>query len=157
MDVSTFQLGLAILHDIYSQNFCNCIWIFKVNNIKLQAATKSFVVALSYKINPTQNTTNITEITKNSLNLVPCTYFKIGEKFLQIFHITIQCNLTLLTFSSYCHKFLRSTGVQSEQLIAHNLSIVVKENAVLQTCDISFIYAHNNHWCHNCNWELLTS
>ena len=52
------------------------MWIFKVKKVKLQAATKLFIVALFYKINPTQNTTNITEITKNSLNSVSRTYFE---------------------------------------------------------------------------------
>ena len=109
------------------------MWIFKVKNVKLQATTKSFIVALFYKINPTQNTRNITEITKNLLNSVPHTNLKIGEKFSLIVYITIQHNLILLTYYSYCHKFLTHTEVQCEQLIADNLSIVVKENAVSVT------------------------
>ena len=120
-------------HTYLPANFCNYMWVFKVKNVKLQGTTKSFIVALFYKTNPTQNTTNITEITKSSLNLVPHTYFKVGEKFPLIVYLTIQCNLTLLIFLSYCHTFLTSTGVQSEQIFAHNLSIVVKQNAVSVT------------------------
>ena len=103
------------------------------NNIKLQTTGILFVVALFYKITPTQNTTIIREITENSLNSVPYTYLKIGEKFSLIVYITIQYNLTLLTFFSYCHKFLTCTGVQSEQIIAHNLPIVLRENVVSVT------------------------
>ena len=91
------------------------------------------MVTLFYKINPIQNTTNITEITNNLLKLVPHTNLKIGEKFSLIVLIAIQHNLTLLTFSSYCRKILTGTRVQSEQLIAHNLSIVERENAVSVT------------------------
>ena len=57
------------------------MWFFQVKNIKLQATTKSFIVALFYKINLTQNTTNITEITENLLNSVPYKNLKISEKF----------------------------------------------------------------------------
>ena len=132
--------------------------VFKVKNIKLQATTKSFIVALFYNINNTQNTTNITEITENLLNLVPRTNLKIGEKYSLIVYITIQHKLTLLTYYSYCHKFLTCTGVQSEQLIAHNSSIVARENAVSVTNMQHLFYpCTDNHWCHNCNWELLTS
>ena len=98
--------------------------VFKVKNVKLQATIKSFFVALFYKINPTQNTTNITEFTENLLYSVPHTNLKIGEKFSLIVYITIQHNLTFITYYSYCCKYLTHTGVQSEQLIAHNLYIV---------------------------------
>ena len=45
---------------------------------------QNFIVALFYKIDPTQNTTIIAENTKNSSNLVPHTIkikIQIGEKF----------------------------------------------------------------------------
>ena len=50
------------------------MWVFQVKNVKLQATTKLFVVAIFYQINPIQNTTNITDITENSLNLVHHTH-----------------------------------------------------------------------------------
>ena len=43
------------------------MWVFRSNNIKPQAIINLFIVAIFYKINPVQNTTNITEISKNSL------------------------------------------------------------------------------------------
>ena len=49
------------------------MWVYQVKNIKLQATTKLFIVAIFYQTNRIQNTTNITEITKNSLNSVPHT------------------------------------------------------------------------------------
>ena len=85
-------------------NFCIYMWDYQVKNVKLQATTKLFIVAIFYQINPIQNTTNITEITKNSLNLVPHTNLKIGEKFSLIVVIAIQHNLTLPTLFSYCCK-----------------------------------------------------
>ena len=109
------------------------MWVFQVKNVKLQATTKLFIVAIFYQINPIQNTTNITEITENSLNSVPHTNLKIGEKFSLIVYITIQYNLTLLTFFSYCHKFLTGTRVQSEQVIVHNSPIVKRKDVVSVT------------------------
>ena len=103
------------------------MWVFQVKNIKLQATTKLFIVAIFYQINPIQNTTNIAEITENSLYSLPNTNLKIGEKFSLIVFIAIQHNLTLLTFFSYCRKFLTGARVQSEQLIVHNSDIVRKE------------------------------
>ena len=47
--------------------------VYQVVNIKLQATTKLFIVAIFYQINPIQNTTVNTEITENSLNLGPRT------------------------------------------------------------------------------------
>ena len=79
-------------------NFCNYMWVFQVKNIKLQATAKLFIVAIFYQINPIQNTTNITEITENLLNLVPHTNLKIGERFSLIVFIAIQHNLTLHIF-----------------------------------------------------------
>ena len=109
------------------------MWVFQVKNVKLQATTKLFIVAIFYQINPTQNTTNITEITKNSLNSVPHTNLKIGEKFSLIVFIAIQHNLTLLTFFSYCCKFLTGTRIQSEQLIAQKSAIVKRKDVVSVT------------------------
>ena len=109
------------------------MWILRVKNIKSQAATKSFIVALFYKTIPTKNTTNIIEITKNSLKSVPCTNLKFGEKFILIVFIAIQHNLKHLTFSSYCRKFLTGTRVQSEQLAAHNSSIMQEKDVVSDT------------------------
>ena len=74
-------IGIGHIAQYLLANSCNWMWIFKVKNVKLQATTKSFIVAIFYRINPAQNTKNITEITKNSLSSVPYTYFKIGEKF----------------------------------------------------------------------------
>ena len=109
------------------------MWVYQVKNIKLQAAAKLFIVAIFYQTNPIQNTTNITEISKNSLNSVPQTNFKIGEKFSLIGVIAIQHNLTLLTLFSYCRKFLTGTRVQSEHLIAHNSAIVKRKDVVSVT------------------------
>ena len=109
------------------------MWIFKVKNVKIQDTTKSFIVMLFYKINPTKNTTNITNITENSLNLVPHTNLKIGEKFSLFVYTTIQHNLKFLFPFSYSHKIPTHTGVQSEQLIAHNSPIVARENMVSVT------------------------
>ena len=100
------------------------MWILKVKIIKAQAATKIIHCSTILQTIPTQNTTNITEITKNALKSVPHTNLKFGEKFTLIVFIKIQHNLTLLTFFSYCHMFLIGTRVQSEQLAAHNSSIV---------------------------------
>ena len=111
------------------------MWVFHVKNVKLQATAKLFIVAIFYKINAIQNTTNIVEITENSLKLVPCTNLKIGEKFSLIVFIAIQHNLanTSHIFLLLLHKFLTGTRLQSEQLIAHNSSIVERENVVSVT------------------------
>ena len=109
------------------------MWVYQVKNVKLQATTKLFIVAILYQTNPIQNTTNITEITENLLNSVPHTNLKIGEKFSLIVVIAIQHNLTLLTLFSYCCKFLTGTRVQSEQLIAHNSAIVKRKDVVSVT------------------------
>ena len=60
------------------------MWFCKGKIVKIQATTQNFIVALFYKLNPTQNTTVIAENTENSLNSVPCTIkikIQIGEKF----------------------------------------------------------------------------
>ena len=107
--------------------------VYQVVYVKLQATTNLFIVAIFYQINPIQNTTVNTEITKNSLNSVLHTNLKFSKKFMLIFSITIQHNLTLLTFFSYCRKILTGTRVQSEQLIAHNSSIVKRIDMVSVT------------------------
>ena len=58
-----------------------------------------------------------------------------------IVSIAIQYNLTLLTFFSYCHKFLTGTRVQSEQLAAHNSSILQEKDVV------SVTNTWHLHWC----------
>ena len=74
--------------------------------------------------------------------------FKIGEKFMLIVSIAIQYNLTLLTIFSYCHTILTGTRVQSEQLIAHNSSIVRKIDACKCYKHMTpFHLAHNSFWC----------
>ena len=88
------------------------MWVFQVKKVKLQATTKLFIAAIVYQINPIQNTTNITEITKNSLNSVPHTNLKIGEKFsLIVSHCNTAQSDTSHIFFSYCHKFLTGTMV----------------------------------------------
>ena len=109
------------------------MWVYQVKNVKLQATTKLFIVAIFYQINPIQNTIVITEITEKSLNSVPHTNLNIGEKFILIVSIAIQHNLTLLIFFSYCHKILTGTEVQSEQLSAHKSSIVKRIDMVSVT------------------------
>ena len=52
------------------------MWVFQVKNVKLQATTKLFVVAIFYQINSIQNTTNITEITKKIIKLSTSHKFK---------------------------------------------------------------------------------
>ena len=109
MKENSEYLEFLILCTVIFPQFLYYMWILRVKNVKSQAATKSFIVALFYKTIPTQNTTNITEITKNLLKLVPHTNLKFGEKFTLIVFITIQHNLTLLTVFSNCHKFLTGT------------------------------------------------
>ena len=109
------------------------MWVYQVKNVKLQATTKLFIVAIFYQTNPIQTTTNITEITKKLFNSVPRTNLKIGEKFSLIIVIAIQHNLKLFTLFSYCHKFLTGTRVQSEELIAHNSAIVKRKDAISVT------------------------
>ena len=53
------------------------MWVYQVINIKLQATTKLFVVAIFYQVNPVQKTTVNTDITKNLLNSVPHTNLKL--------------------------------------------------------------------------------
>ena len=74
------------------------MWFYKGKSVNISATTQKFIVALFYKINPVQIATVVAENTENSLNLVPHTNLKIGEKFTQIVFIAIQHNLTLLTF-----------------------------------------------------------
>ena len=60
------------------------MWFCKGKIVKIQTTTQNFIVALFYKLNPTQNTTIIAENTENSLNLVPHTIklkIQIGGKF----------------------------------------------------------------------------
>ena len=60
------------------------MWFCKGKIIKFQTSTQNFIVALFYKLNPTQNTTIIAENTEYSLNSVPCTIkikIQIGQKF----------------------------------------------------------------------------
>ena len=52
------------------------MWFCKGKIVKIQTTTQNFIVALFYKLNPTQNTTIIAENTENSLNLVPHTIKK---------------------------------------------------------------------------------
>ena len=51
--------------------------VYQVINVKLQATTKLFIVAIFYQKNPIQNTTVNIEITTNLLNLVPRTNLKL--------------------------------------------------------------------------------
>ena len=49
------------------------MWFYKGKIVNIQATTRNSIVALFYKINPVQKTTNIAENTKKSLNSVPHT------------------------------------------------------------------------------------
>ena len=105
-------LGLAISHGIYSITFCSYKWSYNIKYIKW-ATTQFFVVALFYKLNPTQNTTNITKITENLLNSVP---HAINNKNSKIFSLIVcSRNLTLIMLSHYClalNVFLTCTSLQ---------------------------------------------
>ena len=71
------------------------MWIFEAKKYKILIPTQLFIVVF-YKLKPIQNTTNITEITKNFLNLVP--HMQIF-KLVRISHpLCTTQNLTLLTF-----------------------------------------------------------
>ena len=56
------------------------MWFYKGIKVNISATTQKFIVALIYKINPIQITTNIAENTENSLNLVTCTIENIQLK-----------------------------------------------------------------------------
>ena len=86
---------------------------------------QNFIVALFYKLNPTQNTTIIAENTENSLNLVPHTIkIKIpsGEKFSPIvaqnFGIFSSANPIVSGTIANCSY---TKSVKQEQLIAHKV------------------------------------
>ena len=59
-----------------------------------------------------------------------------------IVSIAIQYNLTLLIIFSYCCTILTSTRVQSEQLIAHNSSIVRRIDVVSVTNTQHYFILH---------------
>ena len=97
-----------------------------------------FIVVVFYKLKPIQNTTNITEIIKNSLNLVPRTKTQIGENFSPIVYST---NLTLHTSSTIVlalNALLTCTGHQSEQLIAPSHLLWRRTQSVKNMCQFFY-------------------
>ena len=65
------------------------MWIFRAKKFKILAPTQLFIVAVFYEFKPIQNTTNITEITENSLKLSTSHIkIQIGENFSPIVYST---------------------------------------------------------------------
>ena len=80
------------------------MWFCKGKIIKIQATTQNSVVALSYKLNPAQNTTIIAENAKNSLNSVPH-IIKIKIQISEKFSLIVTYNLgSFLKCEAYCFR-----------------------------------------------------
>ena len=84
------------MRSIYSLISCGSMRISRVEKYKILTPTQLFIVVVFYKLIPMQNTTDITEIIKNLLKLVPHT---LKFKLVNNSHpLSTTQNLTLLTF-----------------------------------------------------------
>ena len=129
--------------------------------VQILAHIQLFLVVVFYKLKSIQNTTNITEITGNSLKLstLHSKQIQIGKNFPPIVYSTKAQNLTLLTFLTIVltlNPLLTCTGQQSEQVIAPIQLLWRRMHRVLKIHVTFFLHAHNEHLCQLPSWELIT-
>ena len=115
---------------------CGFVGLKKVQN------TNSYTIihcSSILQIKPVQNTTNTTEITENSFNLVPHT---LKLKLVRISHpLSTTQNRTFFTFLTIVlalNAFLTCTGQRSEQIITPIHLVWKRMHRVLKTC-ITFL------------------
>ena len=79
------------------------MWISRAK-IQILDPTQLFIIAVFYKVKPMQNTTNITEITENSLKLSTShnKQIQIGQNFSPIVYSTKSTKSDTSHISRYC-------------------------------------------------------